>query len=409
MPRPHWKPRSFGLSALLLGFMSTACGDVEAGLRLDELPSWMLEPEIRIGSVDDPDYAFSWVRGLEVAEDGTIYSVHGQEAALRRWTADGRPAGTVGRSGEGPGEFTRPGAMGWRGDSLWVLDYGNYRFNFFAADGRFLTDFTPRVDLGTREQAAQAIYPPRPSALLADGSIYGETPAFSHEIVEGRLTEIAHVRISTDSAATDTIAVLPVGPESVLGVVRDDAGTFMPQPFSDAVIDQLTYDGTGLLVLERPAAQDAGRAEFRLTRLGISGDTVFSRTYPYETVTLPGASVDSVIEVRAENFDGSFAQQMGFTLNQWRRSLAEAIYAPPHYPPVTGLLAGRDGTVWLGLNPPAPDGQDWLVLSVEGEPLGKVFIPEGTRVVLADRHNIWGVELDSLDVQYIVRYAVTTP
>ena len=38
---------------------------------------------------------------------------------MRRWPADGAPAGTLGRKGEGPGEFRVPYQLGFFGDSLW--------------------------------------------------------------------------------------------------------------------------------------------------------------------------------------------------------------------------------------------------------------------------------------------------
>ena len=179
--------RRIAVFSAALTMACVACGDGGPGLHSDGLPLWALEPELRIGSVDDPAYAFTYVNALEVGGDGSIYSLHEQDAVVRRWTPDGRPADTLGRRGEGPGEFTDPRALGWHGDSLWVMDGGDYRISFFRADGSFLGSVVPRVDLGTRELAEEGIRPPRPGALLADGSVYAVTPAFSHDVVEGRL------------------------------------------------------------------------------------------------------------------------------------------------------------------------------------------------------------------------------
>lgn len=173
-------------------------------------------------------------------------------------------------------------------------------------------------------------------------------------------------------------------------------GTFGPQPFGDAVIGQLSHDGTGLFVLERPAVQDAVDAEFRLTRLNLSGDTVFTRTYPYQPAPLPREKVDSAIEARAESFHRFVGERTSTTLAQWERWVADAMYAPSHYPPVGQVLAGRDGTVWLALSPQRSDGREWLVLNAEGDPIAKIVTPEKTRVLMADGHNVWGVEHDSL-------------
>ena len=73
---------------------------------------------MRIGSVDDPGYAFGPITHLSAGPDGLLYTMHWGEGAIRRWTPDGAPAGSVGREGEGPGEFQRAAGMGFFGDSL---------------------------------------------------------------------------------------------------------------------------------------------------------------------------------------------------------------------------------------------------------------------------------------------------
>ena len=86
---------------------------------------------LRIGSLDDSASAFTWFRELEVGPNGDIYTFHGQEHNIRVHSAEGRLIRTIGRQGEGPGEFKGSGRMGILGDSRWVLDFGTYRYSFF--------------------------------------------------------------------------------------------------------------------------------------------------------------------------------------------------------------------------------------------------------------------------------------
>jgi hypothetical protein len=402
-----------GLVALV-GAIS-ACADGSTDLTSD-LPRWTPEPEIRIGAVDDPDYAFGRVMTLEVGSDGSIYSLHRGETTIRRWTSDGRAAGGVGRGGEGPGEFTNPRDMGWHGDSLWVYDSRQYRISFFSPDGTYLASVTPRVDLGSRASSAAGVFPARPNSLLGDGSILAITPGPSHEIVAGRLTRIAYVRTSAAGDPLDTLTTIPVGPTTVLGVLRDGGGTFSSQPFGDDMLVDQTSDGMGLLLLERRAASEPSTPEFRLTRFDLAGDTVFSRGYRYEPIPLPRSRVDSASQAMAESLHAFVGEQTGTTLSQWEGWVGEAMYAPAHYPPISQMLMGRDGTVWLALNPPPADtqplanamsavgGSEWLVLDEGGAPLARVRTPSGMRLLLADRTALWGVEQDALEVDYIVRY-----
>jgi hypothetical protein len=98
---------------MLLGLpivFSSGCGGagVEDGT-VDAGPVWVTGVDaVRIGSVDDPAYAFSWVSDLAMAPDGSLYSTHRNEAAERRWTPTEAASGMIGREGEGPGEFINP-------------------------------------------------------------------------------------------------------------------------------------------------------------------------------------------------------------------------------------------------------------------------------------------------------------
>ena len=95
---------SSALAALLI---ATAC-QPDTSPPPDPFPPdpWTLsDPEARIGSVDDPDHIFNPVTHMALGPDGLLYTTHAGEGTIRRWTADGAPAGSLGRRGEGPGEF----------------------------------------------------------------------------------------------------------------------------------------------------------------------------------------------------------------------------------------------------------------------------------------------------------------
>jgi hypothetical protein len=396
---------------LLLPPLTLACGGDEAVSGFQDLPTRVAEPQVRIGHVDDPDFAFTRVSAIEVGPDGTILSLHPQESAIRRWTGDGRPAGTIGRRGEGPGEFSRPQSMGWVGDTLWVLDLANYRFSFYSDDGSFIRSMAPPVDMGAPELAREGIHPPRPHRLLADGTIWSRSPAFSQQIMEGTVTRVLHARTQGDGSLLDTLGFQPVSPRGSLGIAfPGGGGVFTSQPFSDEVLLQGVPDGSGLLIVERPVAGDPGTAAFTLTRVGVRGDTLFSRTYPYAPMPIPRERVDSVIEAQAASFHEFLGEQRGIAMREWRRLVRDALYAPSHYPPVASMVPGRDGSVWLRPGAPDPDadgrGQEWIVLDPEGEPVQRVRVPEGARILLPEVDGFWGVVQDELDVEYITRFRV---
>ncbi|MFW6078595.1 MAG: hypothetical protein ACODAE_03180 [Gemmatimonadota bacterium] len=84
----------------------------------------------------------------------------------------------------------------------------------------------------------------------------------------------------------------------------------------------------------------------------------------------------------------------------------EALYRPDHYPPVSGVLLGRDGTIWLQRENLPGDSVDWSILAPDGEPVGALTAPKRLTVLAGDRRSVWGMERDDLDVPHIVRCGV---
>ncbi len=171
---------SAGRAAFLLALIAATGCQSDTGPAPDPFTGdpWTLSgPEIRIGSVDDPEYVFGMVAGLAPGPGGSLYSLHWREGSIRRWSAEGTPSGSVGRQGEGPGEFQQPTELGFFGDSLWVWDWDGYHVSYFDPEGTFLGRVSPSVDIGGPEGS-----PPRPSRIFRDGTFLGIEPAWSHEI-----------------------------------------------------------------------------------------------------------------------------------------------------------------------------------------------------------------------------------
>ena len=87
-----------------------------------------------------------------------------------------------------------------------------------------------------------------------------------------------------------------------------------------------------------------------------------------------------------------------------RSDIRAAMYAPPFLPYLEGLLVTTDGSIWLRRTESPRDGESWLVLDPDGKPSAEILTPTDLRVLLVHGDDVWGVEIDSLDVNYIVRY-----
>lgn len=389
------------LAASACGPNSDAPADADAFTRP---PAGLEGPQLRIGSVDDPDYAFTRTTDLLPLPDGRILSLHPQEATLRRWAPDGRPDGRIGRQGEGPGEFQRPFGLGAFGDSIWVFDLGAYRVSYFDAEGALLGTVTPTVEMGRPDPDSPS--PPRPTTPLRDGTWIGQSPAWSQAIAEGTLTEVPNVHLAADGTILDTLWIQDYRPRDVLALLRETGGTFGRQPFGDGSLGLAGPDGV-FNVLERRVAPTPEESTFLLTRIAPSGDTLAHREVSYRPVALDPARADSAAEAQAAGMIEFMSRvSPGVSEASLAADLREAMYVPRYAPFVRSMKLPRDGGVWVERQDPEVAGTEWWRFDGDLEPLGRVVTPEGMEILSIDGDVVWGVERDEFDVGYIVRYRI---
>jgi hypothetical protein len=101
----------------LLIALSTSCSAPESSHELASERRY-LEPDLVIGSYDEENYSLSAVAGLTVDPLGRIYVLEQRPPEVRVYEPGGAFVRTLGRRGEGPGEFLMTGGLGWIGDTL---------------------------------------------------------------------------------------------------------------------------------------------------------------------------------------------------------------------------------------------------------------------------------------------------
>lgn len=387
----------------VVAILTIACGTTGDEASIPERQYVAVEV-LRIGSPDDSASAFTWFRELEVGPNGDVYTFHGQEHNIRVHSAEGRLIRTIGRQGEGPGEFKGSGRMGILGDSLWVLDLGTYRYSFFTLGGEFLGSRAVPIDLGRDLEAS----PPRPRGLFSDGSMSGSSPAWSHLVANGTITHTAVLRLDSSGAVVDTVATYPLGNTTwQLADPNNERSfqSFRPQPFSDTELVGLSDYRLLVVRVNRTAPTTEGLQAFNVTALRFGGDTVFTMDYPYTPIPIDQQLVDSLIAdyalgVSRSPFPSAPPQARA---EEWAR---RTLYVPAFHPPVSDLRLGRDGSIWLRGEMTGEPTVKWRILGPAGSLLGAVRLPAGLYAYAADVDQIWGLEQDELDVPYIVSYRV---
>lgn len=99
------------------------------------------EPAVVIGDDEsDENQWFARVGDAARMSDGSIVAVDRGTNQIRVYDPDGRHLRTMGRQGEGPGEFENGPFQMWiaAGDTIWAGDYFPWRYNLFSADGEFV-------------------------------------------------------------------------------------------------------------------------------------------------------------------------------------------------------------------------------------------------------------------------------
>ena len=108
------------------------------------------EPEIVLGGTEDPGGTANYsaqliwdVVGIARLTDGRVAVLSSEGRQLLLFEASGKLSGTIGRGGEGPGEFTRPERLQYLPpDTLVVWDYHMTSIDYFDAEGSLLRERT---------------------------------------------------------------------------------------------------------------------------------------------------------------------------------------------------------------------------------------------------------------------------
>ncbi|MCJ7681702.1 MAG: 6-bladed beta-propeller, partial [Candidatus Aminicenantes bacterium] len=99
-----------------------------------------LEKDLKIGTDTDDNSMFYRVRGIAVDERGRIFVADMSNYRVQVFDGEGRYVQTIGRSGQGPGEFETHDKLRFGGENgnLYVLD--RFRtLEIFDPNGKFIT------------------------------------------------------------------------------------------------------------------------------------------------------------------------------------------------------------------------------------------------------------------------------
>jgi hypothetical protein len=357
--------RPIGLLLLLVGCSATDTGNPWAGA-IDTLPNgavrvtnpaeglwtdatrWRLAPALAIGEMDGPDATvFSAIAGLEVDDAGRIYVLDRQANELRIFTPDGAHVQTVGRSGEGPGEYANANGLIWaRPDTLVVIDQRGARYTLLGRDGEYLGSQLRRL----------GFYGWVFSGGYADGRIYERAFVAGPDGTQPALvaTPLAGPSAGQATADLDTLPLpAPTGPTvEGFSVMTERGGMTMSVPFAAGPVYQLDRAGT---------LWHGHGSEFRIARSSLAGDTLLE-------IVLDAVPTPVTPHERSEWEDSEMVQRfrnMGGQLDMDRVPRVKPFFDVFHLDP--------HGYLWVGV-PASPMQVVFAVFDDQGRYLGRLSV-----------------------------------
>lgn len=339
--------------------------------------AWRLSESLRLGSaspVGSKAEQFGSVVSVESDSQGRIYVLDWQSQNVRVFLHDGTFLRTVGRRGQGPGEFTTAWALSiGAGDTLTVLDDGMMRYSVFSPDGRFV-EMHPRRIVG---------YGSPLQMRLASGGYIDWGLGFP----QGRLGKrvlFYPVRYRQGFERVDTFPAIAYDRDMV-------SSHRMP-----------LMDYEGFLVVTPDAEGNiwfAHSRTYRVYRRTLKGDTTLTFTLPVEPVPVREVDRERVRE-------------------RWTRRpelQAEQLDALPEVKPIIyGILPDNQGDVFIFVDvAEVPSGTAVDVFRDTGVYLGRMNLPvpvalESNRqpILKISGDYLYLVAKDEMDVPYVYRFQI---
>jgi len=369
-------------------------------LMLSVLPSVAAQAQAPVGlvAVRDlhvaPEFAnLSLAINMAVSQGGVIAVTQPLDNTIRFFSATGKPVGSVGRPGAGPGEFRYVGYLLWTADTLWVADMVLRRVTLISSSRQVLRT-VPLPSSATYQpgdgKASLTFSSLSPWARYPGGTMLFSSLQWDRDrgdwLLPGYLRgEVPLLRVAPDGIVAQVIGFRPSSRHCDEGEVTI--------PFCAEPYEAFAADGSRFAFATVQGA-DRVAGKYRVVAIGSRGDTIINRTYPFSAVPIARSSLDSA---RARTIKGAPTAAA--------RADAERMRIPTVYPPLRNLVVGRDGTVWVELRARSTERR-WQVLAPDGRPIGEVSFPSNVSLKVAQRDRIWALIENEDGEQGIASYAI---
>jgi len=344
------------------------------------------------GTSAPPDAQFSTATLLSESPEGLIVVVDGRERRLHIFDSFGKHLARVGRHGGGPAEFEIISGIGFLADTIYVIDFGNRRTSLLSRDGQELARVRYEPDGPVRSTTGlRAAFP---EVLLRDSTALGKARAPREAVQRGTITHEPVLRMTRSGKVVDTVVWTKTHANAPM---RGAGGSSIAQPFEDATLIAISPRIGRSILVERRAATSSSARRFSVASISPAGDTLFNRSYEYAPQRLTTDMLQKAIAPLLEA-----GRKAGYAESE----ILAAVKKPSFLPPVSRVVAGADGSVWLERSASGSAMARWWILKRDGSLAGSVDMPGHLKILFARENRVWTVDAETFELPVVIKYEI---
>lgn len=345
-------------------------------------------PLVRIGS---SVASTGWGVALSQPTEGTIVFYDEQ----------GRFLQSLGRKGEGPGEFKNAWLMRWAGDSLFVSDPSLRRVTFIGKN-RQLSSTVPYPlavysgsGAGRIEASLHGLFP---QGLLPDGTwVVDVVPTHLNRLPLGAAARVdrtarATLKIDADGRFISHFASPSRdNPDCSIAYSIGRGTGFLPVPYCEQSLYIHSSDANRIAVVSA-TGQDNRSARLSIAIVGATGGTSATSQVRVERIALEAWRADSAKKLLRKQFERD-----PMALDRLSK-----VRLPRYLPLVRRGLFSTEGNLWLEFWSSDATHRRWLVFNSSGQPTGSITLPENILIQAVSRSSVFATVRSDLDEESLI-------
>lgn len=327
--------------------------------------------------------------GLAVDEKGVIYAADSRLQKIHLFSPDGDYLDSLGRRGEGPGEFTRLDPnIRIRLDTLYVKDNNAKRINLFNLKTlqSFGTINIPNAKIeGVPMGYLRDMFPLSNGNLMVSFMNTYFTAPQEEDITHK--TTVSLINTSGEFIKQNILQLPVLFPtDQRLIYLESNHGSRSMTVFTDLSF----YPDTKMAISPAEQLYIGNTDSLILRRYDKDGELAGILQGTYQPAPLKDSDIDSISKGKRNTFEKAI----------------DEIDHPDHWPAFRDFLFDDKSHCWIQLISPGKSQQTWWVFNRDGKPKWKFKLPTEIKLYTVKNGEAYGIFQPHEDIPSIVRYQI---